>query len=73
MGAHPGFGSGGADSMEQDGKMCDDVNKVESKLILNGSYDAPIKVNYSFDFRMSLIRKAGKNALFCLASSTCCY
>ena len=46
MGAHPGFGSsGGGDSMENDGKMCDEVNKCEPKLILNGSYDTPIKVS----------------------------
>jgi hypothetical protein len=46
MGAHPGFGSsGGGDSMENDGKMCDEVNKGEPKLILNGSYDTPIKVS----------------------------
>ena len=48
MGAHPGFGSsGGGDSMENDGKMCDEVNKGDSKFILNGSYDTPIKVMYA--------------------------
>ena len=51
MGAHPGFGSsGGGDSMENDGKMCDEVNKGDSKLILNGSYDTPIKVSEANKF-----------------------
>ena len=48
MGAHPGFGSsGGGDSMENDGKMCDEVNKGDPKLILNGSYGTPIKVKFA--------------------------
>lgn len=36
--------------MENDGKMCDEVNKCEPKLILNGSYDTPIKVNIEHRF-----------------------
>ena len=31
--------------MEHDGEMCDEVNKGDPKLILNGSYDTPIKVS----------------------------
>jgi len=36
--------------MENDGKMCDEVNKGDSKFILNGSYDTPIKVNIEHRF-----------------------
>jgi len=36
--------------MENDGKMCDEVNKGDPKLILNGSYDTPIKVNIEHRF-----------------------
>ena len=69
MGAHPGFGSsGGGDSMENDGKMCDEVNKGDPKLILNGSYDTPIKVSNDDKFQTATQALLSP---FCKRLSTC--